>query len=247
MLEFSSLIDFSDPDQVEGFFSSRKDPNADPVKDQTLSWDQWTVVKKRLGPQGYFRIRAWDAINRETVSEIRPIQIYYFLVGDWDVYGKETVSVVLDGQSGTDTVYVSDQFTFYLDGRRFAMTELTGGKWKERPNYKYAITFPYDYLASYFEKELKRELGVYVTVDITAFSMAGTENRTEDTIKGKMSINMLLRIPSYGMSGSAGVYLTYTGTRLSAGSPLDPQGTPLRKLPLADILERNLKEMLSGH
>jgi len=244
-LEFSPLADFSDPLQVLGFLSFRKDPNANPVKNQTLSWDQWTVVKKKLGAQGYFRIKAWDAINRQTVSDIMSLEIDYFLVGDWDVYGTETVTVVLDGQSGSATASFYDHFTFYLD-RRFEMIGLTNGKWTELPNYKYAIKFPYYYLAVYFENGLEDALNTHVTVGITGFYMGGKEDRITDTIKGRITLNMSIDIPSYGMSGSASVYGTFTGSRISAGYSLDLQETLERKSPLVDILEKSLKEIFLG-
>jgi len=247
MLEFSPLADFSDPQQAVGFLSSMKDPNADPVKDKTLSWDQWTVVKKRLGAQGYFRIRAWDTINRETLSEIGSIQIYYFLVGNWDISGTETVRVVLDGQSEEGTFSVYDYFTFYLDRRKFSMINLKKGKWKELPNDKYTITFPYDYLASYFERQLEDQLGVNVNIRVTAFSMGGTEKRPEDTIKGKMSLKMSIDIPYYDASGTISDYITYTGYRMSAGYQLDSQETLLKKSPFGKTLGQYLKEMLPDH
>jgi len=37
-----------------------------------LSLGQWTTVKRLVGKEtGYFRIKVWDGINRETVSETR--------------------------------------------------------------------------------------------------------------------------------------------------------------------------------
>jgi hypothetical protein len=244
VLEFSPLADFSDPQQVVGFLSSRKDPNAKPVKTQTLSWDQWTAVKKKLGEAGYFRIRAWDAIKRETVSGTTPIQIYYFLVGDWDVYGTETIKVWLDGQSATDTVSVYDYFTFSLDQRRFAMIGLTKGKWKELPNCRYAVTFSYAYLAAFFERQLEQELGTDVTVAFTGFYMGGKEDRAGERLKGTMTVNMTIGIPSYGMSGGASIYATFTGTRVPAGYSIEPEEFLSRKSPLAETLEKCLKEIL---
>jgi hypothetical protein len=245
MLEFSPLADFSDPEQMMGFPSSVKDPIDNPVMENTLTWDQWTVVKKRLGAQGYFRVRAWDTINRETLSEIGSIQIYYFLVGNWDISGTETVRVVLDGQSEEGTFSVYDYFTFYLDRRKFSMINLKKGKWKELPNDKYTITFPYDYLASFFERQLEDQLGVNVNIRVTAFSMGGTEKRPEDTIKGKMSLKMSIDIPYYDASGTISDYITYTGYRMSAGYQLDSQETLLRKSPLGETLGQYLREMLS--
>jgi len=246
MLEFSPLGDFSDPQQVVGFLSSRKDPNAKPVKDQTLSWDQWTAVKKKLGAAGYFRVRAWDAVNRETVSETWPIQIDYFLLGDWDISGTETITVWFEGQSETETVSVSDHFIFYLDRRRFEMIGLTKGKWSELPNDRYGVTFSYVYLAAFFENQLEQELGTDVTVTITGFYMGGKENRTTDTIHGTMVLNMSIGIPSYG-TGGASIALRFTGTRMSTGYSLDPQKLLSGKSPLAETLERYLKEMFAGH
>jgi hypothetical protein len=247
MLEFSPLVDFSDPRKVIGFLSSRKDPNANPFKSQTLSWDQWMAVKKKLGAAGYFRIRAWDAIGRKTVSEeVTSLDIYYFLLGDWDISGMETVTVWLNGQTATETAYVSDHFTFYLDKRQFAMIGLTKGKWSELPNYGYAITFPYAYLAAYFESQLEQELGTDVTVGITGFYMGGKEKRATDSIKGTLILNMSLGIPSYGMSGGASIYVTFSGTRISAGYPIDSQEILPMKSPLTESLENNLKEILRG-
>jgi hypothetical protein len=247
MLEFSPLADFSDPQQVVGFPSSRKDPNADPVRDNTLSWDQWTVVKKRLGAQGYLRVRAWDSINRETLSEISSIQVDYFIVGDWDIYGTETLSVVLNGQSDKGTYSVHDHFTFYLDRRKFTMVNLTKGKWKELPEDKYTITFSYDYLASYFERQLEGQLGVNVNIRVTAFSMGGTENRSEGTMKGRMSLKMSIDIPYYDASGTISDYVKFTGYPMSSGYLLDSRETLVKKSPLGETLGQYLKERLSNH
>jgi hypothetical protein len=247
VLEFSPLVDFSDPQQIVGFLSSRKDPNDKPVKNQTLAWDQWTAVKKKLGAAGYFRVRAWDAVNRETVSEIWPIQIYYFLLGDWDMSGTETVTVWLDGQSATETVSVYDHFTFYLDRRRFDMIGLTNGKWSELPNDRYAVNFPYAYLATYFERQLEQELGTDVTVTITGFNMGGKEKRVTDGINATTVLNMSIGIPSYGMSGEASIYASLTGTRVSSGYSIDSQELIMKRSPLVETLEKSLKEILSGH
>jgi hypothetical protein len=247
MLEFSPLADFSNPQQVVGFLSSRKDPNEKPVKSQTLGWDQWTAVKKKLGDAGYFRVRAWDAVSRETVSDTWPMQIYYFLLGDWDMTGKETVTVWLDGQTATETVSVYDTFTFYLDRRRFEMIGLTNGKWRELPNDRYAISFPYAYLATYFERQLEQELGTDVTVTITGFYMGGKEKRKTDGINAATVLDMSIGIPSYGMSGGASIYATLTGTRIASGYSIESEERLSRKSPLAETLEKSLKEILSGH
>lgn len=246
MLEFSLLANFSDPAQIWGFPSSRKDPNAKPVKNQTLTWDQWTLVKKKLGTQGYFRVKAWDSINRETISEVRSIEIYYFLVGSWDVRGTETITVVVDGESAIETLSVYDLFTFYLQGRRFEMVGLTQGKWQELPNYEYAILFPYSYIAAFFEDELEWMLGTDVEVAVTGFSMGGRENRVSDRINGTMILNMWINFPYYGMSGTVSAYLTYRGSRLYGTDSIarpEVSETPL----VSETIGKKLKELLPGH
>jgi hypothetical protein len=53
-----------------------KDPNVETTLQKTLSTAQWNAVKKliRTGT-GYFRIKAWDGINRYTISETRSFSI----------------------------------------------------------------------------------------------------------------------------------------------------------------------------
>jgi hypothetical protein len=75
-LEFSLLNDFSDPKQVKGFIHTAKDPNIETTIQKTLSPLQWTAVKRLISTgQGYFQIRAWDGIKRETISEFRSFTI----------------------------------------------------------------------------------------------------------------------------------------------------------------------------
>lgn len=71
-LEISSLSDFSDSTKIKGFNYSTKDPNAETALHKTLTASQWSSVKKLVGTGiGYFRIKAWDGLNRESVSEVR--------------------------------------------------------------------------------------------------------------------------------------------------------------------------------
>ena len=70
-LEISSLGDFSDPRKIKSFNYTLKDPNLEMTLNKTLLSFHWTAVKKLIGAgQGHFRIKAWDAINRETISEV---------------------------------------------------------------------------------------------------------------------------------------------------------------------------------
>ena len=77
-LEVSSLSDnFADPKQVQRITMKAANPNETTLLQKTLSSGQWNAVKKRVGAggTGYFRIRAWDRINRETVSELRSFTV----------------------------------------------------------------------------------------------------------------------------------------------------------------------------
>jgi hypothetical protein len=75
-LEVSSLDDFSSSSMMKSFKYKTKDPNAETALSKTLSSSQWSSVIKLVGNgTGYFRIRAWDKLNRESVSEVRSITI----------------------------------------------------------------------------------------------------------------------------------------------------------------------------
>jgi hypothetical protein len=75
-LEISSVGDFSDPKKIKSFNYTTRDPNVDQKLIKTLSSFQWNSVKKMVGTgAGHFRIKAWDGINRESVSEVRSFTI----------------------------------------------------------------------------------------------------------------------------------------------------------------------------
>jgi hypothetical protein len=71
-LEFSPSNDFADPKRMKGFNFSTKDPNVSTVINWGLTTPQWNSVKKLVETgTSYFRIKAWDRISRETISEVR--------------------------------------------------------------------------------------------------------------------------------------------------------------------------------
>jgi C1A family cysteine protease len=71
-LEISSLADFSTSTKIKSFNYTIRDPNIETTLNKTLPSFQWNTVEKLVGTgTGYFRIKAWDGINRETVSEVR--------------------------------------------------------------------------------------------------------------------------------------------------------------------------------
>jgi YD repeat-containing protein len=75
-LEISSLGDFSSPAKIRAFAFTTKDPNVEAVVKRTLTYLQWTSVKTLMGKEkSYLRIKAWDGLNRETISEVRSFTI----------------------------------------------------------------------------------------------------------------------------------------------------------------------------
>jgi hypothetical protein len=75
-LEISSLSDFSNSTKIKSFNVTIKDPNVETTLSKILPSFQWNAVKKMIGVgQGHFRIKAWDAINRGTVSGARSFRI----------------------------------------------------------------------------------------------------------------------------------------------------------------------------
>ena len=74
-LEFSPFQDFLNSSKIAGFRFAAQDPNITNLLNPVLKYSQWTKVKKLLGLEGYFRVRAWDGLKRETVSEVRAVII----------------------------------------------------------------------------------------------------------------------------------------------------------------------------
>ena len=69
-IEFAPLNDFSNPKKTTGFVFTTKDPSVETVVNRTFTLTQWKSVRQLVGAEGYFRIKSWDGINRETVSEV---------------------------------------------------------------------------------------------------------------------------------------------------------------------------------
>jgi len=75
-LEVSSVSGFGDPKKIKGFKFAAKDPNIETSLQKTLADSQWAAVKKLVGiGTGYFRIKAWDILKRQAVSEERSFTI----------------------------------------------------------------------------------------------------------------------------------------------------------------------------
>ena len=76
-LEFSPQPDnFNDPHKIKGVTYHVKDPVTQSAVNWTLTSSYWTAVVKLVGNgPGVFRIRAWDGMKRETVSETRSFTV----------------------------------------------------------------------------------------------------------------------------------------------------------------------------
>jgi hypothetical protein len=74
-LEFSPLGDFSDPLKIRSVPITVTNTNSQTPVQKTLPSFQWKGITKSLGAGGYLRIKAWDGMNRETISEVRTFRI----------------------------------------------------------------------------------------------------------------------------------------------------------------------------
>jgi hypothetical protein len=74
-LEFSPLIDFSVRTKIKAVTITITNPNVQTTVQKTLSSFQWNGIVKLLGTGGYFRIKAWDVLNRLTIEGPRAFDI----------------------------------------------------------------------------------------------------------------------------------------------------------------------------
>jgi hypothetical protein len=75
-LEFSPMETFSVPTKIEAYIFTTANPNVETSLQKTLTKLQWNAVRTLVGKKtGYFRIKAHDGINRETISEVRSFTI----------------------------------------------------------------------------------------------------------------------------------------------------------------------------
>jgi hypothetical protein len=75
-LEFSSVGNFSVPTKIKAYIFTTSNPNVETSLQKTLTKLQWNAVKTLVGAgTGYFRIKAYDGINRETISDVRSFTI----------------------------------------------------------------------------------------------------------------------------------------------------------------------------
>jgi hypothetical protein len=75
-IQFSSSSDMGNPIRMRRIFPIGRDPNVVTDINRTLTLFQWAAVKKRVREgTGYIRIKAWDGINRCTLSAVNSFTI----------------------------------------------------------------------------------------------------------------------------------------------------------------------------
>jgi hypothetical protein len=153
---------------------------------KTLSSFQWNSVKKLIGTEmGLFRIKAWDAMNRETVSSPRPFDILSSFIGTWDIRGTEIVVFTYkDGKISRRPAAFGDEFVFYPDGT-FQMVQFTG-TWDQQGS-AFEVYLLSEEIQRFFEFHFERQ-GYIVEVTRSSTSFTGKENIMNDTISGKLSM-----------------------------------------------------------
>ena len=212
-LEFSPSDAFSDPKSIRGFVFTLKDPALQPTFQKTLTFGQWIVVKRLLAPRGYFRIRAWDAMGRESISGARSFNIQSMLIGNWDVTGRGTTTVALVGyRPVTRRAAALDAFTFSEDGS-FQMIDLSGTYTEQGATFR--VNLSPAVVELYFEQSLGASLGTQVDVSVTGVYLGGSENWRTGAIGGTMTMSMGISIPSQSLQGTVKATVTFRGIRSS--------------------------------
>jgi hypothetical protein len=210
-LEFSPLDAFSDPKTIKKIVFTLKDPVLQPTFQKTLTSWEWTSARKLLFPRGYFRVKASDAIGRETISEVRSFSVQSMLIGNWDVTGMVTTTVALVGYFPvTRRGAAPDTFTFSEDGS-FQMTDMAGTYTEQGTTF--AVNLSLSEVELYFEQALGTALGTPVDVTVTSVSFKGTENWTAGVIAGAMTMSMWISVPSLGLQGTVKATVTFRGIR----------------------------------
>jgi hypothetical protein len=75
-IQFSSSSDMGNPIRIRRIFPIGRDPNTVTDINRPLTALQWATVKKRVGEgTGYLRVKAWDGIDRKTLSEVTDFTI----------------------------------------------------------------------------------------------------------------------------------------------------------------------------
>jgi hypothetical protein len=209
-LEISSVFDFSDPKKIESFNYTTRDPNIEQKLVKTLSFYQWNAVKKLIGREmGLFRIKAWDTMNRETVSSPQPFNILSSFIGTWDIRGTEIVIFTYkDGEISRRPAAFGDEFTFSPDGT-FQMVQFTG-TWDQQGS-AFEVYLLSEEIERFFEFHFERQ-GYIVDVTRSSTSFTGKENMN-DTISGKLSMAVDLSHDYNDVPIKINLDATFTGRR----------------------------------
>jgi hypothetical protein len=242
-LEFSPISDFSDSGKIKGFNFTTKNPVSEANAIRTLSYGQWAGVINMLGLNGYFRIKAWDALKRETVFDNGSLNIESALLGTWDITAKIKVTVSIQGHSESAVANAYDEFTFSPD-ETFDMIGDSGTWSQEGKNFQVFLDSQETEL--YMEDLFSSEGGLNVNVDLTSLSFSGTENVQGATITGKALMTMNIDIYDYNLQGTAKVTLTYNGTKQVQPTVLLLEKEPTREgNSLLETIGGNLRKLIN--
>jgi hypothetical protein len=182
------------------------------------------TVRQLIGSgTGYFRIKAWDAINRESVSGVECFIIEPSLIGTWDIQGRETITATYEGgRTRRTSVSFRDEFIFYPDGT-FHMIGLSG-TWAQQGS-AFTVALPYEEIEQLFEQSFANQ-GYSVDVVVTSISFTGKENIRNDTISGKIVIAMDLYHIYSNLPIRINVDGPFTGKRQEGGQISTVKGGP---------------------
>jgi len=123
-LEFSPLNDFRDPNKIRGFFFITIDPNVQISLNRALTLNQWINVMKLVRGTGYFRIKAWDGINRETTSEVRSFYHPHKWIIKVNYYRNKAGWVIVE-----NTTFNSTLESLYLSGLAYHIPPWCSPSW----------------------------------------------------------------------------------------------------------------------
>jgi hypothetical protein len=122
-IEVSPYVNFFDPGKVQGFPVSTGDPNI-PTIEKALSLEEWKTLKTVVLAKGYFRIKAWDRLGRNTISEVRSFQKTFNPPSDnydwcWTASNREGAAWLNGGCVWDNPDMVTNCGSINLDGLAF--------------------------------------------------------------------------------------------------------------------------------
>jgi hypothetical protein len=165
------------------------------------------------------------------------------VVGTWEIDGTMRVTVSIPGYgSETEIVNFYDKFIFSPDGH-FEMIGVDG-TWKQTKKNFTAILEPpsvEDFFEDYFG-----DYGLDVSVDVTKVTLTGSLQKN-DSIKGKLAINMDIYIYGADLEGNVKVSGSFTGIRTGEVLSLEEGDSSSPSHSLVEIVGRKLHKAIQAY